>query len=215
VGSSLLDNADSKIIYSVPQHVGLVPLSRKPFQNTTLLSNSTPPLQQNLFSDFDFNLEPLSFTNLLSSPDFVPFELSSQSLIPDPSFPSIGGYFLPWPVYVAAITRVSEPIHRQFASNVLSYIGENMGIRQATNMASFLHAHPAFRGMEIGKGKESGVMGEIKVWEKEMPIQPLREILEREEKEQALIRAAGEKLVRSCGEGEEGQGGPGMAGPSW
>lgn len=48
-----------------------------------------------------------------------------------------------------------------------------------------------------------------------MPIQPLREMFEREEKEQALIRAAGEKLVRSYGEGQgEGQGSVGMAGPS-
>lgn len=34
-----------------------------------------------------------------------------------------------------------------------------MGIRQATNMASFLHAHPALQGLGMGKGKESGVMG--------------------------------------------------------
>jgi hypothetical protein len=90
-----------------------------------------------------------------------------------------------------------------------------MGIRQATNIASFLHAHPAFQGLEMTKGKKSGVMGEIKVWGKEMPIQPLREMFEREEKEQALIRAARERLVRSYGESEEeGQRGPGMAGPS-
>jgi hypothetical protein len=196
------------ILRSVPQHVGLVPSSRKPFQNTILPSNSTPPPLPDL-SEFDFNLDnldlnldiPLSFTDLLASPNFTPFEDPSFDPIPDPSFPKIGGYFLLWPIYVAAITRVSLPVHRAFASTVLAYIGENMGIRQATNMVSFLNADPVFQQMRPGmeKGKESAAMDEIKGWRKEMPIQPLREMFEREDKEQAMIRAAGEKLARESG----------------
>ncbi|KAE9372344.1 hypothetical protein N431DRAFT_545029 [Stipitochalara longipes BDJ] len=200
-----------EILRSVPQHVGLVPQSRKPFQNTPFHSNTTPPLQQYFSSDFGFSLDnldlnleaPVSFTDLFSAPDFVHFEAPSQTLTPDPSFPAISGSFLLWPIYVAAITRVSQQEHRIFASRVLTYIGENMGIRQATNMASFIQAHPAFERMETGKSKGSAVLDE---WNSEAPIQPLREMFEREEKEAELIRAAGQELMRSYGEGgDEGQ----------
>lgn len=73
-------------------------------------------------------------------------------------------------------------------------------------MASFLQAHPAFQGMGVGVGKgkaeEGGVMGEINRWKTEAPIQPLREMFKREEREQELIRAAGEDFVRNYGKGE-------------
>jgi hypothetical protein len=201
------------ILRSVAQNVGLVPSSRKPFQSTPIHSNSTIPPLQNLSSNFftignlDLDLDlnvPLSFTSLFSSPDFLPCDLH-RPFTPNPSFPAIGGYFLLWPIYVAAVTRVSHPIHCIFAINVLNYIGENMGIRQASNMASFLQAHPAF----MGKGKESGVMGEINGWKLEAPIQPLREIFEREEREQEQIMATLENLVRRYRE-SEGESRPGI-----
>jgi hypothetical protein len=136
-----------------------------------------PPLQ-NLSSEFPE--APPSFISLLSSPDFVPYEPPYQTLTPDPTFPAVGGYFLLWPIYFAAVTRVSQPIHCVFAINVLNYIGENMGIRQASNMASFLQAHPAFRGRGMEKVKEGGVMGDINDWRMEGPMQLLREMFERE-----------------------------------
>jgi hypothetical protein len=202
-----------EILRSVPQHVGLVPRSRKPFQNTPFRSNtSAPPQLQNFSSNFGFSLDnldrnletSLSFADLLSDLDFASFNPLSETLELDPSFPAIGSSFLLWPLYIAAVTRVSQQEHRIFASNVLTYIGENRGIRQASNIASFLQGHPTFQRMETGKCKGSGVMADIDEWKKspEAPIQHLREMFKREEKETELVRAAGEELVRNYGEGE-------------
>ncbi|KAN0110495.1 hypothetical protein V8E51_006882 [Hyaloscypha variabilis] len=202
-----------EILRSVPQHVGLVPRSRKPFENTSFHSNTgASPQLQNVSSEFEISLQrldldpgtSLSFTSLLANLDFASFNPPSETLRLDPSFPAIGSSFLLWPLYVAAITRVSQQEHRIFASNVLTYIGENRGIRQASNIASFLQGHPAFQRIETGKCKGSGVMAEIDEWKKspEAPIQHLREMFKREEKEAELVRAAGEELVRNYGGGE-------------
>jgi len=106
------------------------------------------------------------------------------------------------------MTRVSGVEHRTFASKVLTHIGEHMGIRQATSMASFIQSHPAFQRTETGKGKSSGVMDEINEFQWLTPLHPLREMFEREQKqkEAASMQAAGEELVRNYGEsGAEGQ----------
>ncbi|KAK0125436.1 hypothetical protein ONS96_009277 [Cadophora gregata f. sp. sojae] len=71
----------------------------------------------------------------------------TEPLERDPSYPSLGSWFLLWPLYIAGTTRVATPEMRAYAGTILEYVGETVGIKQGTNLASFIREH-AFPGHE-------------------------------------------------------------------
>lgn len=67
----------------------------------------------------------------------------TEPLKRDPSHPSLGSWFLLWPLYIAATTRVATAEMRAYAGTILEFVGETIGIKQGTNLASFIRDHSA------------------------------------------------------------------------
>ncbi|KAF4636801.1 hypothetical protein G7Y89_g1296 [Cudoniella acicularis] len=123
------------ILHSVPQKLGYV--HRKPFSTPESQDFSSP------LSGNDLDSINLSFTDLLSSSDLprfspVPEEQRSVPLVRSPSFPAIGGYYLLWPLFIAASTPLTPLTTRPFITRTLRFIGTEMGISHGSNLASFL-----------------------------------------------------------------------------
>ncbi|PVH89638.1 hypothetical protein DL98DRAFT_564942 [Cadophora sp. DSE1049] len=118
----------------------------------------------------------------------------TESLKRDPSHPSLGSWFLLWPLYIAATTRVATAEMRAYAGTILDYVGETIGIKQGTNLASFIRDHSApgheaagaSLGMAVDKdGKRIGA---------------LRVMMDREDAERGEI----ERMVAAGKRGETG-----------
>lgn len=90
-----------------------------------------------------------------------------------PNHPIVAAYYLIWPLYVTGIMCTSALCVREFASRSLKFIGEEMGIRQASNLGQFL--------METsGDGEEMHQLKRLGVRWGGAPIRPLQEMLRRE-----------------------------------
>jgi hypothetical protein len=136
----------NEILRSVPQHLGFV--TRKPFTSPSNLTAYPLPFASDFFSniptpdiqnlDFDSSL---SFTDLLLADPFTIPLPQKETLHQDPTHPSIGGFFLLWPLYVAGATRVNTSQHRQFVIKTLRYIGETVGLRAGSGLAKFMQEH--------------------------------------------------------------------------
>ncbi|KUJ22130.1 uncharacterized protein LY89DRAFT_778446 [Mollisia scopiformis] len=190
-----------EIFRGVPQHLGFV--TRKPFTSPYSSTTSSPPYMADMFSETEATRSQLpttSFTDLLSDNTFD-LPPPKETLVQDPTHPSIGGYFLLWPLYVSGITRVSNAEHRKFVANTLQYVGETIGIRAGSNLAAFMREH----SMQPPPANESwrGKMGPVtassisvdEVLIDEKPKRPLIEMLAREEMEREERLRAGRAEV--------------------
>ncbi|KAF8852291.1 hypothetical protein BDZ45DRAFT_659452 [Acephala macrosclerotiorum] len=200
-------NMRDDIFRSVPQHLGFV--VRKPF-------TSSPPGMSDLFSEIQSStpqfqaFKPTSFTDLLLDEAFnAPLPPPKEYLHPDPTHPSISGYFLLWPLYVAGITCVGTMAHRTFVANTLQYVGEKIGIRAGSNLAAFMREHnmaavrPDVDEMikrrigRLGLGDGDWDADQSKrewILKDEKPKQPLMEMLAREEDERRQRLRVGAKV---------------------
>ncbi len=102
--------------------------------------------------------------------------ISSDPLILNTSHPSLGGWFLIWPLYIAGTTRVASPEMRTYAASILEYVGETIGIKQGTNLATFIREHSvgndeAGAGLGMATDRDGKLLG------------PLRTMMAREDQE--------------------------------
>jgi hypothetical protein len=104
---------------------------------------TSPPPSTHL-SNTPTQLVPLSSTSSLPT---------SSTFTPTPQTPSIGGYFLLWPLYACGSTRVSTPASRSSVLRHLRYIGNTMGIMQGNALANFL----SMGGAGMGTGMQGGM----------------------------------------------------------
>ncbi|KAG4417806.1 hypothetical protein IFR04_009094 [Cadophora malorum] len=101
----------------------------------------------------------------------------SQPLKRDPSHPSLGSWFLLWPLYIAATTRVATAEMRCYAGTILDFVGEAITIKQGTNLASFIRDHSAQGNEAAGAGLGMAVDKDGK------RIGALRRMMDREDAE--------------------------------
>jgi hypothetical protein len=156
------------ILRSVPLHCGYV--NRKPFQSPySSPEPSPPPSDMNIF---DVNDTITSFIDLLADTSLPTLGIN-ESFERDLNYPMIGGYFLIWPLYLAGVTSVSPPEVKRFVARTLHYVGDEVGIRQASNLAGFMEAHSMAGAQSPGGMKMTG----------ERPNRPLLQMLAKEEAE--------------------------------
>ncbi|TGO58234.1 hypothetical protein BCON_0057g00210 [Botryotinia convoluta] len=147
------------ILRSVPQCLGYV--NRKPSTWTSSPGHSTPPSR----TPSPFNNLPPSTPNAISNlfptlyPDaFVPgtpYTPAEPGLTPPSfSFHAAGAYFLVWPLYIAAVSRVTSPEDRAFACAALRRLTSDMGIAQGAALAHFIETSPRMHNSVKGNGKE-------------------------------------------------------------
>ncbi|KAF7899895.1 hypothetical protein EAF00_004231 [Botryotinia globosa] len=104
---------------------------------------------------------PNTLSNILSTPyqdTFVPCIASipaETGLTPPPfSFPAAGAYFLVWPLYIPAVSRVTSPDDRTFACTALRRLTSDMGIAQGVALAHFIETSPRMHNSVKDNGKE-------------------------------------------------------------
>ncbi|KAK6594767.1 hypothetical protein H4I96_10498 [Botrytis cinerea] len=147
------------ILRSIPQCLGYV--NRKPSTWTSPPSHSTPPSRTP--SPLN-NLPPSTpnpVRNLFSTlyPDVLipgpPSNPAETDLTPPSfSFPAAGAYFLVWPLYIAAVSRVTSPEDRTFACTALRRLTSDMGIAQGAALAHFIETSPRMHNSIKSNGKE-------------------------------------------------------------
>ncbi|KAF7909529.1 uncharacterized protein EAF01_003247 [Botrytis porri] len=147
------------ILRSVPQYLGYV--SRKPstwtpspghstpLSSTPSSLNNLPPSTPNSISNIFSTLYPDAFIPGTSS---IPAETGLTP--PSFSFPAAGAYFLVWPLYIAAVSRVTSPEDRTFACTALRRLTSDMGIAQGAAIAHFIETSPRMHNSVKGNGKE-------------------------------------------------------------
>ncbi|TGO28319.1 hypothetical protein BPAE_0029g00480 [Botrytis paeoniae] len=147
------------ILRSVPQCLGYV--KRKPSIWTSSPGHSTPPSRTpsplnnlppttpNTISYLFSTLYPDAF---VPGTPYTPVETGLTS--PSFSFPAAGAYFLVWPLYIAAVSRVTSPEDRTFACTALRRLTSDMGIAQGAALAHFIETSPRMHNSVKGNGKE-------------------------------------------------------------
>ncbi|KAF7853332.1 uncharacterized protein EAF02_011986 [Botrytis sinoallii] len=147
------------ILRSVPQCLGYV--SRKPSTWTSSPGHSTPPSRTPSPLNNLPPSTPNTISNLLSTlyqDAFVPGtpSIPAETGLTPPSFsfPAAGAYFLVWPLYIAAVSRVTSPEDRTFASTALRRLTSDMGIAQGAALAHFIETSPRMHNSVKGNGKE-------------------------------------------------------------
>lgn len=147
------------ILRSIPQCLGYV--SRKPSTWTSPPKHSTPPSRTPSPLDNLPLSTPNTVSNLFSTlyPDVLipgpPSNPAETGLTPPSlSFPAAGAYFLVWPLYIAAVSRVTSPEDRTFACTALRRLTSDMGIAQGATLAHFIETSPRMHNSVKGNGKE-------------------------------------------------------------
>lgn len=134
VSIDVITRMRDEILYSVPQSLGYV--RGKPFQNPDFEHDVTASMTSNM-----------SFTDFLSPGDHTGLTPPARPRINEPltrstTFPAIGGYYLLWPLFIAASTPLTPPPLRSFITSILRFIGSDMGLAQGNNLASFIETVP-------------------------------------------------------------------------
>ncbi|TGO37393.1 hypothetical protein BHYA_0098g00160 [Botrytis hyacinthi] len=147
------------ILRSVPQCLGYV--SRKPSTWTSSPGHSTPPSRTPSPLNNLPPSTPNTISNLLSTlyqDAFVPGipSIPAETGLTPPSFsfPAAGAYFLVWPLYIAAVSRVTSPEDRNFACTALRRLTSDMGIAQGAALAHFIETSPRMHNSVKSNGKE-------------------------------------------------------------
>ncbi|KAF7915516.1 uncharacterized protein EAE98_011119 [Botrytis deweyae] len=147
------------ILRSVPQCLGYV--SRKPSTWTSSPGHPTPPSRTPSPLNNLPPSTPNTINNLLSTlyqEAFVPGtpSIPAETGLTPPSFsfPAAGAYFLVWPLYIAAVSRVTSPEDRTFACEALRRLTSDMGIAQGAALAHFIETSPRMHNSVKGNGKE-------------------------------------------------------------
>ncbi|KAF7924164.1 uncharacterized protein EAE97_010776 [Botrytis byssoidea] len=136
-------------------------ISRKPSTWTSSPGHSTPPSRTPLPLNNLPPSTPNTISNILSTlyqDAFVPDTPSipaETGLIPPPfSFPAAGAYFLVWPLYIAAVSRVTSPEDRTFACTALRRLISDTGVTQGAALAHFIETSPRMHNSVKDNGKE-------------------------------------------------------------
>jgi hypothetical protein len=97
---------------------------------------------ESIFSSANRNIESLSVDILLSVPFSLSLRFSPPPLNEGDSRAGgcLGGYYILWPLYVAASVSAPNSLHRKWAVSHLEYIGHAMGIGQAFLMAKVVRS---------------------------------------------------------------------------
>jgi hypothetical protein len=140
ISTDVLFQLQADILASVPQHVGFTPSTPAPPRTgfpqgiTVMNPNDTPLVQLNTK-----DVPPVFATldKISSNP-----RMESKPL---PVLRASGGYFLMWPLFLAAIVDVATDESRAWAIGRLRHIGRNMGIRQAFVLAVVLETRAPVR----------------------------------------------------------------------
>ncbi|KAG4434598.1 hypothetical protein IFR05_009923 [Cadophora sp. M221] len=137
----------------------------------------------------------------------------TEPLKKSPSHPSLGSWFLLWPIYIAGTTRVATPEMRTYAATILEYVGKTTGIKLGINLASFIRDNSspgrgaAGAGLGIGVDEHGKRVGALRVMmdredaetEEEERILAERLTGQTEQKQANRYKDENEKDERTCG----------------
>ncbi|TEY76071.1 hypothetical protein BOTCAL_0061g00300 [Botryotinia calthae] len=155
------ENEAPEIVFKVPQCLGYV--NRKPSTWTSPPSHSTPPSRTPSPLNNLTPSTPNTISNLFSTlyPDILipgPSSNPAETGLTPPSFSfyAAGAYFLVWPLYIAAVSRVTSPEDRTFACTTLRRLTSDVGIAQGAALAHFIETSPRMQNSVKGNRKEFG-----------------------------------------------------------
>lgn len=132
LSTDILYQMQAEVLASVPQHIGFSPSRSRASDPGTQSVDKMQPLT---FNDSAARISPVlkSFIE--------PHEASSSDPLMDTDLPVLrasGGYFLMWPLFLAAAVDVASSESQSWAIGRLRSIGKIMGIRQAYVLAAIV-----------------------------------------------------------------------------
>lgn len=132
LSTDVLFQMQAEVLASVPQHLGFSP------QKSCNLKPGMQPLSANRRVDFEDSTEsvPPIFRALGDPPNNEQSYVSAETQLP--VLRASGGYFLMWPLFLAAVIDVASDESRQWIVGRQRAIGRTMGIRQAEVLATVI-----------------------------------------------------------------------------